>query len=213
MAVSSQMFSADIDWTAFILAIAIVELTPGPNMGWLAALSAQSGRRIGLMAVAGITLGLFIQLLAATTGLSAALASAPFLYEVLRWAGVLFMLYLAWEAFTNTGSTSALSVSARASLTRGLITNVLNPKALVFYLLIVGQFADPLAGSIWQQILILGLMHLGFSILVHSMIVLLGARLGAHLDQWRTSLPARLTFALLLVGVAVWIAVSTTNPI
>ena len=55
----------NIDWLAFLVAMAVVELTPGPNMGWLTALSAQKGRRTGFMAVLGITLGLAVQLVAA----------------------------------------------------------------------------------------------------------------------------------------------------
>ena len=72
-----------IDWIAFLIAMAAVELTPGPNMGWLAALSAQYGRAAGLRAVVGITLGLTVQLLAAATGLSTLLAELPVLYEAL----------------------------------------------------------------------------------------------------------------------------------
>jgi len=198
-----------VDWLAFLIAMAVVELTPGPNMGWLAALSAKSGRRAGMMAVAGITLGLLVQLVAAATGLSTLLAGSPVVYESLRWAGVAFMLYLAWEAFADTGSESAVRGDGRDGFYRGLVANLLNPKALVFYLLIVGQFADPALGAIWIQILLLGLIHVILAILVHVGIVLLGARLGAVLEQWRTSLPVRLGFALALVGIAVWIGIST----
>ncbi|KJS39912.1 MAG: hypothetical protein VR74_00170 [Hyphomonas sp. BRH_c22] len=198
-----------VDWLAFLIAMAVVELTPGPNMGWLAALSAKSGRHAGMMAVAGITLGLLVQLVAAATGLSTLLAGSPVVYESLRWAGVAFMLYLAWEAFADTGSESAVNGDGPAGFRRGLVANLLNPKALVFYLLIVGQFADPALGAIWIQILLLGLIHVILAILVHVGIVLLGARLGAVLEQWRTSLPVRLGFALALVGIAVWIGIST----
>ena len=58
-------FLAQMDWRAFLIAMIIIELTPGPNMGWLAALSAQYGKRVGIMAVAGVTLGLAIQIVAA----------------------------------------------------------------------------------------------------------------------------------------------------
>jgi threonine/homoserine/homoserine lactone efflux protein len=198
-----------VDWLAFLIAMAVVELTPGPNMGWLAALSAKSGRRAGMMAVVGITLGLLVQLIAAATGLSTLLAGSPVVYESLRWAGVAFMLYLAWEAFADTDSESAVRGDGRDGFYRGLVANLLNPKALVFYLLIVGQFAEPALGAIWIQILLLGLIHVILAILVHVGIVLLGARLGAALEQWRTSLPVRLGFALALVGIAVWIGIST----
>jgi threonine/homoserine/homoserine lactone efflux protein len=198
-----------VDWPAYLIAMAAVELTPGPNMGWLAALSAKSGRRAGMMAVAGVTLGLFVQLVAAATGLSALLAEFPLVYEALRWAGVAFMLYLAWEAFADTGSASAVRGDGRAGFRRGLVANLLNPKALAFYLLIIGQFADPALGEIWIQIVLLGLVHLALAILVHIGIVLLGASLGAVLERWRTSLPVRLGFAIALVGIAAWIGVST----
>jgi threonine/homoserine/homoserine lactone efflux protein len=201
-----------VDWPAFLIAMAAVELTPGPNMGWLAALSAKSGRRAGMMAVAGVTLGLLVQLVAAATGLSALLSESPILYESLRWAGVAFMLYLAWEAFADTGSASALHGNGREGFRRGLVANLLNPKALVFYLVIVGQFADPAYGAIWIQIVILGLIHLTVAILVHVTIVLMGARLGTAFERWRTSLPARLGFALVLVAIAMWIGVSTGRP-
>ena len=198
-----------VDWPAFLIAMAAVELTPGPNMGWLAALSAKSGRRAGMMAVAGVTLGLLVQLVAAATGLSALLSESPILYESLRWAGVAFMLYLAWEAFADTGSASAVRGDGREGFRRGLMANLLNPKALIFYLVIVGQFADPGSGPIWIQIVGLGLIHLTVAILVHVAIVLMGSSLGSAFERWRTSLPARLGFALVLVAIAVWIGVST----
>lgn len=198
-----------VDWPTFLIAMAAVELTPGPNMGWLAALSAKSGRRAGMMAVAGVTLGLLVQLVAAATGLSALLSESSVLYESLRWAGVAFMLFLAWEAFADTGSAPNVRGDGRTGFRRGLVANLLNPKALLFYLIIVGQFADPSAGPVWIQIVILGLLHLTVAILVHVNIVLMGASLGAAFERWRTSLPARIGFALALVAIAVWIGVST----
>ncbi len=162
-----------------------------------------------MMAVAGVTLGLLVQLVAAATGLSALLSESPVLYESLRWAGVAFMLYLAWEAFADTGSASALRGDGHEGFRRGLVANLLNPKALVFYLVIVGQFADPASGALWVQIVILGLIHLAVAILVHVSIVLMGAHLGAVFERWRTSLPARIVFALVLVAIAVWIGMST----
>jgi threonine/homoserine/homoserine lactone efflux protein len=169
---------ASLDWPAFIVAMLAVELTPGPNMGWLATLSARAGREHGMKAVAGITLGLAIQLLAAATGLSALLAGSITLYEALRWGGVAFMLYLAWEAFRDDGSAPPAMANKLAGFRRGLIANLLNPKALVFYLLVVGQFADPRLGHLWLQILTLGSLHILLSLIVHVTIVLVADHLG-----------------------------------
>lgn len=202
-------FLADLDWPAFLFAMFIIELTPGPNMGWLAALSAQHGMRVGLMAVAGITLGLAVQVLAAATGLAAVISGFPVLYDGLRWAGVLFMLWLAWQAYIEAGSAVPAAGLHEKGFRRGLIANLLNPKALVFYVVVIGQFTAPAAGAVWGQILFLGGLHLAIAALVHIAIVAVGAQAGERLEQWRTSLSARLFFSLSLVAIAVWIAWST----
>lgn len=202
-------FLTQLDWRTFLLAMVLIELTPGPNMGWLAALSAQHGKRVGVMAVAGVTLGLAIQVIAAAAGLSAVLSNFPVAYQSIRWAGVLFMLWLAWEAFSDTTSSAPADDLSRKGFRHGLIANVLNPKALMFYVVIVGQFAEPSLGEFWWQILVLGGLHLCVAIAVHLLIVILGASLGEAFERWRTSFQARLFFSLSLVAVAVWVAVST----
>ncbi len=204
----SELFS-QLDWRAFLFAMVIIELTPGPNMGWLAALSARYGKRVGLMAVAGVTLGLAVQVVAAATGVSAVISNFPIVYHGIRWAGILFMLWLAWEAFSDTGASALTEDLPEKGFRRGLIANLLNPKALVFYVVVVGQFADPGLGGLWWQILTLGAIHLSIAIIVHVMIVLMGAKIGERLESWRTSLGARLFFSCSLVAIAIWIAIST----
>src|SRR5690606_24551245 len=82
-----------------VFGVLLVELTPGPNMGSLAALSASQGRTAGFRAVAGVTLGLAFYMLLAVLGVAEILAAAPLVYGALRWAGVAYLLYLAWEAW------------------------------------------------------------------------------------------------------------------
>jgi len=165
-----------------------------------------------MKAVAGISLGLAMQLVAAATGPSALLAGSYFLYETLRWAGVAFMLYLAWEAFSDDGSAPPAQANKLAGFRRGLIANILNPKALVFYLLVVGQFADPALGHLWLQIIALGSLHILVSVIVHVSIVLAADRAGTLLEKWRTSFYVRLCFGLALVLIALWIAMTTARP-
>ena len=198
-----------VDWVAFLFAMAAIELTPGPNMGWLAALSAQRGRRAGMLAVCGITLGLTAQLIAAATGLSALLGQIPILYEALRWTGVAFMVFLAYEAWRDTGETSPLNRNNADGFWRGIVANLLNPKALLFYVVVVGQFATAQAPAVWQQILMLGAIHVAIATLIHALIVILGASLGDTLESYRTAPGTRAVFALMMLAIAAWIAVST----
>ena len=202
-----DLFS-QLDRRAFLFAMVIVELTPGPNMGWLAALSAQHGRKVGLMAVLGITLGLAVQVAAAATGLASLMEHFPVAYQIIRWAGVLFMVYLAWDAFADVGASALNDVSSKGFI-RGLIANILNPKALVFYLAVVGQFAKPSIGDMWWQVLILGALHLSVATAVHLGIVMIGASFGNAFERRRRSLGARVFFGLSLLLIAIWIAVST----
>ena len=202
-------FLLELDWPAFLIAMLVIELTPGPNMGWLAMLSAQHGMRVGIMAVGGITLGLAFQVLAAATGVAALISGIPVLYDSLRWAGVLFMLWLAWLAYVETGSAAPAAGLSKKGFQRGFVANLLNPKALVFYVVVVGQFTTSTAGALWSQLLILGGLHLAIAAMVHIAIVGLGASAGERLERWRTSLSARLVFSLGLVAIAVWIAFST----
>jgi threonine/homoserine/homoserine lactone efflux protein len=206
---SVSTFFEGLNWPAFLLAMVVVELTPGPNMGWLAAHAAQAGRRAGFIAVAGVTLGLAVHLLAAISGLSALIGANPLVFQALRWAGILFMVYLAVEAFREDGRGVYDVSSASKGFWRGFLANVLNPKALIFYVAVVGQFAVTGAGPLWAQILILGALHLVVSMLVHSAIVLAGDRLGAALQRWQGSLALRAGFAMLLLGIAVWLAFAT----
>lgn len=173
-------FLSQLNWPAFLLAMVIVELTPGPNMGWLASISAQSGRKIGFVAVLGVTLGLVVQIIAAATGLSALINSVPISYQFIRWAGVLFMLWLAWEAFSDSAAAVATTphLTSSKSFLRGFIANVLNPKALVFYIAVVGQFAQLSGGSVWWQVLFLGGIHLVVATGVHIMIVMIASGFG-----------------------------------
>src|SRR5689334_24691234 len=98
---SSRVTDAAPSLLAFALTCLIVEITPGPNMAYLAALSLSRGAAMGLAAVAGVALGLSVYGVAAAFGVAAIIENSPILYEALRWAGVLYLLWLAWEAWST----------------------------------------------------------------------------------------------------------------
>ena len=89
----------------FLLTAILIELTPGPNMAWLALLGASRGRIAALGAVAGIALGLAIAGAAAAFGVSALIGKTPWVFQALRWAGALYLLYLAWDAWQQADGT------------------------------------------------------------------------------------------------------------
>jgi threonine/homoserine/homoserine lactone efflux protein len=197
---------------AFAVTCLVIELTPGPNMAYLAVLSASRGRRAGFAATLGVALGLLTVGLAAALGLTAAIASSRLLYEALRWAGVVYLLWLAWEGWRGEGETSPglteVPFERSKFFRRGLITNLLNPKAGVFYIAILPTFVDttrPLVG----QVVTLTVIYVTIATAVHSAIVLLADAARPWLENNRRSTIVRRVLSLLLVGIAVWLFAET----
>lgn len=196
----------------FLAAVALVELTPGPNMGWLALLSLSQGRTAGLAAVMGITLGLTAWMLAAAFGLAEVVMLWPALYQAIRWAGVGFLLWLAWDAWRSTGDgarAAPVERRRRALFRRGLIGNLLNPKAALLYVVLLPGFIRPAYGSTLTQALTLGSLHVVVSVVVHSTIVLTAARAGGALLTRTQGPMMRAVMAMSLVAIAVWTAWET----
>jgi len=197
----------------FLLAVALVELTPGPNMGWLALVSLARGRMAGFAAVAGVTVGLAAWMLAAAVGLTQALLIWPPLYQSIRWAGVIFLLWLAWEAWRgNDDPTAALGDGHRATrglFVRGMTANLLNPKAAIFYIALLPTFMRPDHGSPLAQALSLGGLHLAVAVSVHSLIVLGAAKAGGRLQTRFRGQALRALMAGGIVAVALWMAWET----
>lgn len=195
----------------FLLAVSLIELTPGPNMGYLAALSAAEGRVAGFKAVLGVSVGLAFYMMLAVMGLAEVIASAPLVYGVLRWAGVLYLLYLAWGAWRGAGETSPghAQNADSAPFWRGLMANLLNPKAMVFYVALLPSFVAEDRAPFWLQALLLGSAHLVISFIVHGLIVLGAAQAGLLIASTSHAPRVRRVLALGIASIAVWLAWET----
>jgi threonine/homoserine/homoserine lactone efflux protein len=195
---------------AFAAASIAIELTPGPNMVWLAIVAARDGRRAGLAAVAGVALGLGVVGVAAAFGLAAIVAGSPLAYQALRWAGVAYLLWLAWDGWRGADAAPA-EAAPGASLARyfqrGFVTNLLNPKAFLFYLAVLPGFLAPLAGL--TGTLTLTAIYVAIATVIHAGIVALAGTAQAWLTKTRRAIIVRRLLSLTLVGVAIWMGWQT----
>jgi threonine/homoserine/homoserine lactone efflux protein len=195
---------------AFSAACALVELTPGPNMTYLALLAADRGRKSAFAAVLGVALGLMIVGIAASLGLTGLIANSPFLYQALLWGGVGYFLWLAWETWQSARETSVgklrIDDSARF-FRRGLVTNLLNPKAAIFYVAVVPTFVSP-EGNLLGQTIILSMVFVAIATLIHTGIILLAGTAQPLLAKPERKVMIRRGFALALVAIAFWMALS-----
>ena len=160
----------------FLLTAFVVVLAPGTGVLYTLALGLGAGRRAAVWAALGCTLGIMPHILAATLGLAAVLHSSALLFQAVKFAGVLYLLYLAWQMLKSGG---ALSVSASKSapqsgLTiakRGALINILNPKLSVFFLALMPPFLSGVAESATQEMIVLGSI---FMIMTFVIFVLYG---------------------------------------
>jgi len=196
---------------SFIATSIAIEVTPGPNMAYLAVLSAERGRLAGFAAVLGVALGLATLGLLAVFGLGPLIAENRLIYEVLRWAGILYLLWLAWDGWQDAQRDIASAVEAEPLLTyfrRGLLTNLLNPKAVMFYITVMPNFVLSDRPGLGQSAT-LAAIYVAVATLIHAGIVVAAGSLEPLIARPENRRRAGAVFALLLVAIAIWIAWTT----
>jgi threonine/homoserine/homoserine lactone efflux protein len=133
---------------AFLLTTLIVVATPGTGVVHTLAAALSRGRRAGVVAAVGCTLGTVPHLLASVTGVAALLHADATAFQVLKYAGVAYLLHMAWATLRDkdalvAGEGRTAPPSARQVIVRGVLINILNPKLTVFFLAFLPQFVSP----------------------------------------------------------------------
>ncbi|WP_151638269.1 LysE family translocator [Noviherbaspirillum aerium] len=165
----------------YLSALAAVYLLPGPDMALVIATGAARGKRLALVTSLGIALSRGLHVLMSGAGLAALMAAHPVLLDIVRWVGAAYLLYLAAQVLRSDLRLAAAErsdSSARSCFLRGFLTNLMNPKALLFCGLFLPQFVAPAQGSVLTQFLWLGtiLVLVGFAF--DCMYALAAARIG-----------------------------------
>lgn len=153
----------------FVLATAALALSPGPNMAYMLSRAVSQGRGAGVVSLLGVETGFLVHLLAASLGLTVFFTTVPLAYEILKWIGSLYLLYLAFNTVRGAGMAKAAeekrtpATSPGQLFRMGFLSNALNPKTAVFYFTIFPQFIDESRGSILLQSVMLGVIHITVS--------------------------------------------------
>lgn len=159
----------------FILAAVALLLVPGPAVLYITARSASQGRTAGLVSVLAIETANFIQAVAAALGLSAILLSSALAFDVVKYLGAGYLIYLGIRKLWVSESGTEEEIK-QESLSRiywqGLVINLLNPKTALFFFAFLPQFVDPTRGSVIAQNLLLGMIFVGLAIVTDSIYAL-----------------------------------------
>lgn len=175
----------------FALACLALTATPGPDMLLIASRSVAQGRSAGFATLAGIQLGTYCHALAAAFGLSELFLLVPAAYDVVRYAGAAYLMFLAWQAFTSHRllSPSSCETQRRTPLTafrQGLFTNLLNPKMALFVLALFPQFVRTDAGSVALQVMTLATVLNAIGLIVNGIVIVAASRVGASVYKRRS---------------------------
>ena len=178
-------------WAAFFTSALLLNLSPGPDMAYIAAQAATNGKRAGFCAMFGAWSGAFIHVVFSVTGLSAILATSATAFTFVKWVGAAYLIWLGVQALRSNGSDvsndiSVPSLSDGEIFRRGIVVSVLNPKVAIFFLAFLPQFVVVGAGPESAQLLLHGMLIILVAAFIEVPVVFIGAKL----SQALTSRPA-----------------------
>ena len=172
---------------AFFSAAVLLGLAPGPDNIFVLTQSALRGRGPGLVIVLGLCSGLLVHTAAVAFGVAVIFKTSIVAFTVLKFIGAGYLVYLAWQAFRAEPEIIQGEINGVYSYwryyRRGVIMNLTNPKVSIFFLAFLPQFADPVRGPVVVQLLQLGALFIGATILVFGSIALLAGTLGQWLQR------------------------------
>lgn len=170
----------------FAGAVTLLLLSPGPNMAFVISHGLSMGWRGGLAAALGISLADLLLTVLTATGVTALIAAWPPSFDIIRYSGAVYLLWMAFKLLqprTVGMGEGSRETSLAAVLVAATLNSLLNPKALLFFIVFLPQFVVPAKGAVAQQLLLLGLVLSVIALVFH---VVLGA-CGGVLSRWFSS--------------------------
>jgi len=189
---------------AYVPAALALNLTPGADMLFCLAQGARGGARPGWAASGGIAAGALVQGGLAGLGLGTVVAGAPWAFDAIRWAGVAYLVWLAWRTQTRPlGRGERPAVHPARAFRDGMVVNLTNPKVILFILAFVPQFVDP-ARPVLTQFLVLTAVLSAGGFVVNGLVGQFSGGIGRRLardpvlERWLRRVTASLFGALAL---------------
>jgi len=173
----------------FVVASLMLNLTPGNDMLYVISRSAGQGIKAGIISALGIMAGCMVHILAAVVGISAIIAKSTTAFDVIKYVGAAYLVYLGVKSLLNKNQKSFAvdrnlkPVSYRNIFWQGVLTNVLNPKVALFFLAFLPQFINIRDGHPQWQILFLGVWFDCSGTLVNIIIAIIFGKMGNWLSK------------------------------
>lgn len=183
----------------FVIAALLILITPGPAVLYIVARSIDQGRLAGVVSTLGVAAGTLFHIAAAAVGVSALLVSSALAFNMLKYLGAAYLIYLGIRKFLIPDELENAEIRQPKMLTRiffqGLVVNLLNPKTALFFFAFLPQFVDVSKGSVALQMLLLGIIFVVLGILSDGLWALLAGTAGNWLKRNLRFLQAQRYFA------------------
>lgn len=168
--------------TLFIVAALVLLVTPGPAVLYIVARSIDQGRMAGIVSTLGIGLGTLFHVIAAALGVSALLVSSALAFNIVKYLGAMYLIYLGIRRLLTREKLQQPTVIEHKRLSRifyqGVVVNLLNPKTALFFFAFLPQFVDVARGSVARQIMFLGIIFIVMGICSDGLYALLAGTMG-----------------------------------
>ncbi|TXS40196.1 LysE family translocator [Streptomyces sp. uw30] len=172
---------------AFLLTTLVVVATPGTGVVYTLAAGLSRGRRASAVAALGCTLGIVPHMVATVTGVAALLHASATAFQVLKFAGVAYLLYMAWATIRDKEALvverDGESLSSGRVIVRGVLINVLNPKLTMFFFAFLPQFVDPGRADALPRMLALSGVFMAVTFVVFAAYGVLAASVSSHVTS------------------------------
>lgn len=198
----------------FLITALVVVLVPGTGVVYTVAVGLGQGRAASIAAAIGCTLGILPAILASVLGLSALLHTSALVFQVLKYAGVAYLLYLAWQTLKDTGPLDLKAADGRSrsyivTARTGFLINILNPKLTVFFFAFLPQFVSPTAVSPILDMLAMGGVFMAMTFVVFVVYGAFAALVGRRVLRSDTVLAwMRRTIAVTFAGFGLRLALA-----
>ncbi|MEM7293471.1 MAG: LysE family translocator [Pseudomonadota bacterium] len=174
-----------LHWTTFFTAVVLLELSPGADMAYMLGQTIRNGRKAGFAALFGSLVATYFHIAMAAIGLSAIIATSALAFSIVKWVGVIYLVWLGIQAFKSSDAASAneeiSEATTRSVFFQGMLICALNPKVAIFFLAFLPQFVVEGEGPVSLQLLLHGTLLVVVALLLHPPLILMGSKIATTL--------------------------------
>ncbi|MGF1704241.1 LysE family translocator [Photobacterium makurazakiensis] len=205
-------------WLLFFSTAFALNVAPGPDLLYILTKTIANGKRVGIASALGVCTGALFHVFAASVGLSAILVSSAFAFSIVKYIGVGYLLYLAYQSFYSAGTSLNISEneqpkeSAWVAFKQGVLVDILNPKVAIFFMAFLPQFIRDGNGSVPIQLMYLGLLVVLVAVVVEVLYVLAASKLTEKVrSSQRLSVWLDRTVGTIFIALGIKLAVSSST--